>query len=274
MCELLGISALAPVTVGLSFTEFARHGGDTGPHEDGWGIAYFRDRDALLIREPHPAAESPFAAFIRDADFESKTVLSHIRKATVGNRTLANTQPFARELGGRMHLFAHNGALFNLGPHPNGAFRLLGETDSEHAFCILLQRLEAIWRADTPPSHSARVDVIEDFARVMRSHGIANFLYSDGELLIAHGHRRPRNHDEDPIVPGLHLMTRRCFTEKLPKANGLTLRSDCDAQIVTLVATVPLSDEPWTAFGVGELVVIFDGAVIERRPATSASAAL
>ena len=37
--------------------------------------------------------------------------ISHIRHAARGSLSLANTQPFTRELAGRSHVFAHNGDL-------------------------------------------------------------------------------------------------------------------------------------------------------------------
>ena len=70
---------------------------------------------------------------------------------------MKNCQPFARELGGRMHVFAHNGDLDagRLGA-PRGSFRPVGDTDSERAFCVLLERLTAIWlRGGTPRSTRA-----------------------------------------------------------------------------------------------------------------------
>ena len=39
MCELLGMSAHHPASITISLNEFARHGGETGPHADGWGVA-------------------------------------------------------------------------------------------------------------------------------------------------------------------------------------------------------------------------------------------
>ncbi len=41
----------------------------------------------------------------------TRLLISHIRHATRGALSLANTQPFGREFGGRTHLFAHNGRL-------------------------------------------------------------------------------------------------------------------------------------------------------------------
>jgi predicted glutamine amidotransferase len=54
---------------------------------------------------------------------------------------MKNCQPFVRELGGRVHVFAHNGDL-DIGALraklPLGGFRPVGDTDSEYAFCALL----------------------------------------------------------------------------------------------------------------------------------------
>ena len=111
MCELFGLSSSMPTTVSFSLEEFARHGGQTGPHRDGWGIAYYEDFDARLIREVESASGSEWIRFIRSHRLKSHIVVSHIRKATQGDRSLKNTQPFSRELGGRVHLFAHNGDL-------------------------------------------------------------------------------------------------------------------------------------------------------------------
>ena len=58
MCELLGMSAYHPASITLSLNEFARHGGETGPHVDGWGVAFYEGRDANLIRESSAAARS------------------------------------------------------------------------------------------------------------------------------------------------------------------------------------------------------------------------
>ena len=41
MCELFAMSSRVPATVTFSLEEFARHGGLTAPHKDGWGIVYY-----------------------------------------------------------------------------------------------------------------------------------------------------------------------------------------------------------------------------------------
>ena len=56
MCELFAMSSRQPATVTFSLEEFARHGGRSAPHKDGWGIAYVQDRDAWVIKETAPAS--------------------------------------------------------------------------------------------------------------------------------------------------------------------------------------------------------------------------
>lgn len=268
VCELLAMSARQPATVSFSLDAFSRHGGLSGPHEDGWGVAYLEGRDARLIREPAPAASSACVRFIETYPIRSRLVLSHIRRATRGKVTLENTQPFARELGGRLHLFAHNGDLDASSPPalPLGRFRPLGETDSERAFCALLARLEPLWLRDAdPPTLEERRQVVVGFASDLRGRGVANFLYTDGELLFAHGHER---HQADGRIrpPGLHLLCRRCSREPSTEiaAEGFHLVAADGEQSVVLVASVPLTGEGWEPLGSGEVLVVADGEVVAR----------
>lgn len=251
MCELLAMSARFPTTLHRSMAELARHGGETGPHRDGWGVGFFHERDAFVLREPSAASWSQWLAFLQDHDPQSGTVIAHIRRATQGALLLRNSQPFARELGGRMHVFAHNGMLPAIEEDARFAtrrFRRVGDTDSEQAFCALLERLAPLWEADEVPSLEARRAVIARVARDLRDLGPANFLYSDGDALFAHGHRR-RNDAGEIEPPGLHLLCRHCT-------------ATADGVDVALVASVPLSDEPWRALGEGELVVLREGRVV------------
>jgi glutamine amidotransferase len=61
MCELFGLSSAGPFRVRYSLHTFAEHGGVLHPNKSGWGIAYHEGKDALLIKEPEPASDSPFA---------------------------------------------------------------------------------------------------------------------------------------------------------------------------------------------------------------------
>jgi glutamine amidotransferase len=203
-------------------------GGEIGPHADGWGVAFYEGGAARIFKEPIPAAESRCLAFITEYDFKSEVVIAHIRKANprhVG-RASANTHPFEREWNGRSWVFAHNGKLPGLRDQKRFAlnrFRPLGDTDSEHAFCLIM---EAIAKMDDPAGRPLSghliverlQPVVDQLARL----GPFNFLLSNGESLIAHAHTR------------LHALRRNCAGEC----------ATCD---VVLLATSPLTDEPWMA---------------------------
>ena len=224
MCELFGMSARFPTDVGRSLAVLRPRGGDIGPHSDGWGVAFYDGRAARVFKEPAPAAESDCLAFISDRGFQSRTVVGHIRRAnppTFG-RSSANTHPFERELGGRSWVFAHNGKLEGLRDDPAfipRRFRPIGETDSELAFCLLLDAI-AERGADTEASRWDVVEAIGSLIQDLSDFGEFNFLLSDGERLFVHAHTR------------LYALHRIC------------LKDGCQQEVV-LLATAPLTDEIW-----------------------------
>jgi len=265
MCELFAMSARFPTTVRLSLDELARHGGATGPHRDGWGIALLDGGDAVIIREPEAACESRWVEFLNARLPRTEIAIAHIRKATQGERKLRNTQPFNRELGGRLHVFAHNGNLtgLELDVHPGArCFRPIGETDSEVAFCVLLERLGRMWDRGTP-TLDERLREIAAFAAELRPRGPANFLYTDGDVIVAHGHERTQA-DGKVAAPGLHVLCRSCTagSDDVPIA-GVSIDHEA-LQEVALVASVPLSGERWEPLAAGELVVLRQGRVVQH----------
>ncbi len=247
MCQLLGMNANTPTDVMFSFTGLAKRADE---HKDGFGIAFFEDRGLRLFVDPHSAVHSPVADMVRAYPIRSDNVIAHIRKATVGRVALENTHPFQRELWGRYWVFAHNGDLKGFRPYLHGAFRPVGDTDSELAFCWLMQELAK--------AHAA-VPSIDELSHTLREllprpsrHGSFNVLLSNGQALWAHGttrlHWLQRQH---PFRPA------RLADEDLSiDFAALTTPSDR----VAVVATEPLtSDEEWQSFPSGELRVFVAG---------------
>ena len=274
MCELLCLSSRLPTRTTFSLRHFAAHGAPNTRNIDGWGVAFHDGRDVRLFKEPEPAGDSVLLGFIEHHLQSTQLLMSHIRRATVGGNSHANTQPFMRELGGRVHLFAHNGGfhgiedLFARSVH---RFHPIGETDSEKGFCLLLDRLIKIWEGVLPPPLAARLAIVEAFAVEMRLLGIANFLYSDGEFVFGHGHRRTQ---ADGIVapPGLWVRHRRsgAHTGPIapPAASGVVIHQDDQAsehtQELTLLASVPVTGGHWSPLAEGEVVVLSGGKLVER----------
>ena len=252
MCELFAMSSRVPTDARASLAAFARHGGLDGHHKDGWGIAYYAEEDVRLVKEAEPASYSACVQFLQEHPFTSGVVVSHIRRATQGRITMKNSQPFARALGGRMHVFAHNGDLHLEALRaklPLRHFEPIGDTDSEYAFCALLERMRALRRhGGVAPLHE-RLAAVARFAAHLRTLGPANFLYADGDALFIHAHRRSPGAGAAPRPPGLHLLQRRCAPE----------------QSVVLAASVPLTGERgWEALSEGELVAAQGGAIVAR----------
>ncbi len=267
MCELFAMSSRYPTTVGFSLETLARRGGDIGPHKDGWGVAYFEGKDVFLLRESSPAAHSGLVKFMETNGPPSNLVLSHIRHATQGETVLRNTQPFKRELGGRAHVFAHNGDLVGVQDAchlESRRFRPIGDTDSEFAFCCLLQRLAALWDPveDTVPSVESRLEIVAEFAARLRPLGPFNFIYSDSDTLFVHSHRRTQ---DDGVVrpPGLYLLVRSCNEQAVDLTQSGVILAPV-AQELVLVASVPLTDESWEPMEEGEVVALTKGMVWAR----------
>ena len=89
MCELLGMSANVPTDICFSFTGFLHRGGGTGPHRDGWGIAFYEEGGYREFRDPHPSVHSRIARLICEYPIKSNIVISHIRQANVGGAASA-----------------------------------------------------------------------------------------------------------------------------------------------------------------------------------------
>ena len=259
MCQLFGVSASVPLKLSFSWQHFALRGAEEFGNPDGWGVAYMDGTEAHIVREPVPAMDSPFVTFLAEYGPMSSLTVSHVRRASVGGRRLANTHPFVRRLGGRVHVFAHNGFVpLDAGDLLEPWLRPTGDTDSEVMFCRLLADLEPLWQGAAPPSLDARTAVVASFAARMRNLGVSSFLYSDGLTLFAHAHRKTVPGEAITSGPGLYLLERVEMPGGL--CSGLWCRGDCSETAV--VATIPLDEQPWQPLPEGELLRIEHGALL------------
>jgi predicted glutamine amidotransferase len=261
MCELLGMSANVPTDIRFSFAGLARRGGETGPHADGWGISFYDGRTCRSFHEPEPSARSQLARLLRDTAIKSRIVVAHVRKANRGRVSLENTHPFTRELWGRRWTFAHNGQLKGVKRLPLGAFMPIGTTDSEHAFCWMLGRLQARFRALPRPETLDRA--VADLAGELHALGVFNMLLTDSRTLYAHCGKR------------LCYLTRRA-----PFGKATLIDEDwqvdfaqetTESDVVTVIATQALTrDERWTDLARGDVLTLRDGAIrLLRQPGLS-----
>ncbi len=251
MCQLLGMNCVLPTDIVFSFTGFATRGGRTDSHKDGWGIAFFEGAGVRHFVDYEAAIASPVADLIKRWPIKSKNVVAHIRKATQGKVTLENCHPFVRELWGRYWVFAHNGDLKDFNPVLDGPFRPVGTTDSELAFCHILQELRRRF-GDMPPEQAELADVLRMLCAQIGRNGTFNMILSDGHALFAHCSTQLYY-----IVRQYPFSTATLADEDLSvDFSQFTTPEDRVAVIVTAPLT---ANEHWTAFQPGELLVFVDG---------------
>ncbi len=270
MCELLGISSTRPAGVQALLRAFRSRGGGTADNPDGWGIAFLRDGRFALHKAPLPAARSQeFEALV--GSIASDLLIAHVRKARLPRiNSLENTHPFLHPCCGRQWVFAHNGLVpgaielarraANAPCTPAGETanapslargpRLvpIGGTDSEHAFCHLLESIAPHFQEPQAAGMVPWFEALATLSGLITAHGRFNFLISDGIHLIAFGHDR------------LHYREHH--------GDGGTEQA--------WIATEPLTADCWQPFEPGELRVYRRGQLLGRvlAPGAAVSAAV
>jgi glutamine amidotransferase len=242
-----------PTDVTFSFSGFAQRGGNTGDHADGWGIAFFEGAGLRHFVDHQRAVDSPVAELIRRYPIKSRNVIAHIRKATQGAVALENCHPFVRELWGRYWVFAHNGDLKDFWPRLHAGFRPVGNTDSERAFCWIMQELSKSHAG--VPSVQELTLTLRDLASQIAKHGTFNFLLSNGQALWAHASTHLY------YIERKHPFARAHLADEDLSVDFASHTTPDDR--VAVVVTAPLtSNEAWTAFAPGELKVFVDGTIL------------
>jgi glutamine amidotransferase len=149
MCRLYAMHANEPTRVECGLVKsqnalMAQSESDMSgyAHGHGWGVADYPDGVPMLEKRVWAAFHGEHFAR-KAARVYARTVVAHVRRATVGGTSIENTHPFAH---GRW-IFAHNGTVpnfdrvrFRMLEHMDPLHRseISGTTDSEHVFRYLL----------------------------------------------------------------------------------------------------------------------------------------
>ena len=251
MCQLLGMNCNVPTDICFSFEGFQARGGKTDIHSDGWGIGFFEGNGSRLFLDVKPSCQSPIADLVRHYPIHSLNAIAHIRKATHGEVNLKNTHPFQRELWGSYWIFAHNGELKDFKPKLSGRFQPVGNTDSEMAFCYLMDSLVNRFSSSRPTLRQIYA-VLFNASQEISKFGMFNYLLSDGTVFFAH------------CTTSLHYIIREA-----PFSKAHLIDEDVSIDFsevttpedrVTVIASEPLTDnEEWTKFASNELILFKDG---------------
>ncbi len=253
MCELMGLSFVKPVSADFSINEFAKR---DVHNADGWGLAWYPDSSAAIVKEPIPWRASQHTQFLAAYHaLRSSIYLAHVRHKTVGGEaTHADTHPFVRELAGRDYCFAHNGTLTDLPAiSPRACYQPIGHTDSERAFCLLLEDLR---------HRSGRLvdedgwQWLADYLQALNGHGPLNCMMSDGESLFCYRDAASYKNLTWRYV-GVHGDRPHHFED----SEVQIALEDPTSNHGVLIASNPLSAGGWEVLRPGELIVLRAGAV-------------
>ena len=147
-------------------------------------------------------------------------------------------------------MFAHNGLLHGIKRRPLNGFRPIGTTDSEHAFCYMLNVIRREFH-EPPPIGRLR-GLLEQLAAELAAHGEFNFLLCDSRALFA------------------YCSTRLVYIQRQAPFSRAALADD-DVEIdfstvttpndrVVVVTTTPLTrNEQWHPIAPGTLEVFTEG---------------
>jgi glutamine amidotransferase len=179
MCRLFALIAEHPKSSELPdlmvpFRALSRY------HPDGWGIGWYFNGGVQVEKSSLPAHKDPrFVTTCMSAD--SNIILVHIRKTSGTKATPDNTHPFTYG----QYIFEHNGTIIGdlkgLLP-PEYRNRLLGQTDSEQLFQLILHRIDE--EGGVIEGLRSAISLV----MAMKEAGTTslNFILSDGEKVFAY----------------------------------------------------------------------------------------
>jgi transglutaminase-like putative cysteine protease/predicted glutamine amidotransferase len=247
-------------TLAPSFDLRCLHSGAEPP--DGWGIGYYPggEPSASVLKEPAPASGSIRSELVKAWDhLASGVFVVHIRSATWGQNSDANTQPFVRAHGGREWLIGHCGSLRErIGVR--GRFEPVGSTDTELVFCDLLDRIaEAGWSTlGDCDLHKLRVELDE-----LNEYGSLGLVMSDGQDLLVYADA----HDEGGLYLA-HLLPPHGPSLSFGDEDlgiDVTSRGQISRKCV-VISSNPLERDDgrpleWTKVPPGRLLIVREGAI-------------
>ena len=209
-------------------------------HGHGWGVATYEDHHPRIERQAWAAYHGEH--FQRAAArIHSRTVLAHVRRATVGLPGMANTHPFSW----KQWACAHNGTIPRFTKlrermleaiAPERRALIKGETDSEHVFQLLLTLLERA--PDLPLVEIVRqvVQLVVSWCADMNTDSkvALNLMLTDGEQLAGSRWGRTLYRVEREAIRDCEI----CGFPHVHHTPGQEYRA-------VVVASEPISHEAW-----------------------------
>lgn len=274
MCRLFGFRSVIPSHVHRSLLDAENALGlQSNAHPDGWGVAFYVDGAPHVTRSPTTALGDHMFHRLSGV-VSSQTVLAHVRKATQGALNVMNCHPFQY---GRW-VFAHNGDIPNFSDVRSRLLEevtpplrrfVLGETDSEVLFFIILTQLAAQRALSANYSAHDAMSAVYAGTRKVReicdregaSESLLTLVLTNGETMIA-------------LQDGKELY-RSTYKKRCPdRDHCASFAPECEQRSPTgfvnhfVVSSEPLNgDNVWEPMHRGEMLAI-DGhmRLLGRRP--------
>ncbi len=257
MTRILGISfdGVAAPSISLKQTYFSKLDKET---TFGWGYGWYPqgERAGTILKDATEADSSKINEMLTQWQrFHSAIFIGHLRGAAKGI-SQQSTQPFGRSYAGRDWIMLHNGDLNNykdvliLDEHTN--FEPLGQTDSEHLFCWLMQNI-----ASAGARRIADIDQnkLAPWLATINQLGTANIMLSDGDDLLVY-------QDVNLFNPLKYCRRHPPYENTILESEDvlIDLSSGFDtSRTMVVFATQVMSDESWTDMEPGQFLVVRRG---------------
>lgn len=149
-------------------------------HKDGWGVVAYKN-GVIKINEKKPESAFQNQAFTNAAlkELSPSILISHLRKASVGNNRMENTHPYTYD----NFSFCHNGTVNDFERFPLEEKYLTlrkGTSDSEWIFYYLLEQHEQSPQLPWGNIFKQFISTIRTF-----DYTACNALFSDGNVIFA-----------------------------------------------------------------------------------------
>jgi len=251
MCELLSLHFNQNIHPQFSLQGFQQR---AQTHRHGWGLAWFPDGEAQIIKEARSALHSSLFEAVYDGSWvKSKNIISHLRYATHGSHVQQNTHPFMRYYLGKSIVFAHNGVLNNYETLVLSGYKPAGQTDSEYAFCHLLGEMK---------KQKLQFDKVSDYPKIqailqnINTLGKFNCIFSDGVRLFAY-------HTETSGASLYYTIRKAPFGQitlsDLDVTINLEDEKSPDTRGVVIATAAITENESWQMLPKGKLLVFNNG---------------
>ena len=183
MCELFGISSAVPVNPAEWLKDFYSH---SIYHPHGWGIMYEQNYQRQIFKEPVRACDSTQLRKLLKTLPDQKTLLAHIRFATVGEVRAENCHPYSgTDHSGRVWTLILNGTIWSRKINYQYFKKQSGDTDSERLFLALLDAVnDSVSRGKL--SDQDRCETVSKFVAAIAPRNKLNLMIYDGDILYVH----------------------------------------------------------------------------------------